>query len=168
MSHLMLPIDYYLFVLSIFDTLVRSIFQNSTAFKFDSNLRTPGAKKSRKMSLASLPATVQDAESKVELLGAIKDVAIDKSRFLGVLTLAARDNTTLTSMMRVYRRWANQFENVDELWVPNEWNDFWSSTRWTSELKRNELTPLEIQYVTMPPKCQVPSKNLPYVTFMTT
>ena len=96
-SHLMLPIDYYLFVLSIFDTLVRSIFQNSTAFKFDSNLRTPGTKKSRKMSLASLPATVQDAESKVELLGAIKNVAIDISRFLGVLTLAARDNITFTS-----------------------------------------------------------------------
>lgn len=108
--------------------------------------------------MASLPATIADAQNDIELLGAAKKTMMNRARFEGVLILAARDDDVLTSMVRTYRRWTNQYENVDDLWVPNEWNEFWSSTEWRQILRRDELTPEEIIYANMALQCQVPQK----------
>lgn len=141
----------------------RNIFQESTAFKFDANLRTTVRKKTRKVTLAAQPATVPLAESKVELLGAVREKKMKRDRFEGVLTLVARDNETIASMLRIFRRWIVQFQDVDALWVPSEWNDFWGSNAWKDyhqERRGEELNPIEKNYAVMPRKCQVKKYDL--------
>ena len=91
----------------------------------------------------------------MELLGALEKKEMKRNFFEGVLTLVGRDNQVLRAMVRTFRRWLNQFEDIDELWVPAEWNEFWGSAHWQTFLRRDELTAEEMLYVNVPTHCEV-------------